>query len=153
VSERQEHPRVRLFLDTNTVISAIAFRGPERWLLRMAARGDFVAIVSPYVLAECARVLSGKFATPHDVVTESLAGLGAITVSEPGAALVAEAGACLRDPADAPVLAAAWDARADALVTGDKDLHAADQDRVLVIRTAEALELVRGNPTHRAGAP
>jgi len=148
VSERLGPRRPRLFLDTNTLVSAMAFRGPERWLLRYAKRGDVVALVSRYVLTECAHVLAAKLATPHGVITESIAGLPVYVVPEPQGDIVSAAAALLRDPDDAPVLAAAWLAGADALVTGDKDLHTAKQDRVRVIRTAEALAwIARGQTT------
>lgn len=153
MSEWRSRPRPRLFLDTNTLVSAMAFRGPERWLLRLAARGDIVVLVSPYVIAECTRVLTTRFATPSDVVAESLAALQVSIVSEPGDIMVAEARATVRDPDDAPVLAAAWQAGADALVTGDKDLHAADQDRVRVMRTAEALAWVASAQTPEQTPP
>jgi len=125
----------------------MAFRGPERWLLRLAARGDVTLLVSPYVLSESARVLSTKFATPHDVVAGSLAALPVGVVSEPEDVAVAEARIAVRHPEDAPVLAAAWSAETDALVTGDKDLHAAQQDRIRVVRTAEALAWIAGTQT------
>jgi predicted nucleic acid-binding protein len=96
------------------------------------------------VLSECARVLATKLQAPLEVVEEALAGLPVVTMSEPKDAAVAEARAVVRDAGDAPVLAAAWQAGVDALVTGDKDLHAAQQDRVRVLRTNEALALVAG---------
>ncbi len=50
----------------------------------------------------------------------------------------------LRDPTDAPVLAAALKADVDALVTGDKDLHELEGSVPLrVLRTGDAIETVQ----------
>jgi putative PIN family toxin of toxin-antitoxin system len=134
--------RPRLFLDANILISGLVFDGPEFRLLCLLDAGSFEAVASDYVLGEVRRVLAKRFGLAAADVEQSLSGLRTEVARAPAPNLTAEAEAILRGPADAPVLAAAWQSAADALVTGDKDLHAARQDRVPVARTAGALRMI-----------
>lgn len=47
----------RVVLDTNVVVSACFWRGPSSQCLEAWARGNFIALVSPPILAEYAEVL------------------------------------------------------------------------------------------------
>ncbi len=133
---------LRLFLDSNILVSGVVFVGLEHDLLRLAAQGGFLPVVSTYVLSEVTRVLLAKFDLPEGPVNRALEALPLAMAPEPPEALIQAAEALLRDPADAPVIAAAWQANVNGLVTGDRDLFAADQRRVRVLRTREALKLV-----------
>lgn len=142
MSEKQVEPPARFFLDANVLISGLLFRGPERELLLAAEAGLFQALTSDYVLREVERVLRDKFRLPAEAVEEALETLPVQRTPDPADGIVAEAEAVLRDPADAPVLAAAWEAGVKALVTGDQDLLTVEESRLQVLTAPAALDLL-----------
>ena len=108
---------MKLFLDTNVLLSAILVPGSCRELLKgRALAHDW--FTSPGLLAELAEKLSGKLAldperTPLYLVYRQRARL---ITPDPLIAPVC------RDPDDDLVLATALAAGADLIITGDKDL-------------------------------
>lgn len=119
-----------MILDTNVIVAGIAYpTGPPGRIVTAWRSGVLQVVLSPWILTECARVLPRlrRFSTMslgdiRDLV-ESLA--FAADVVEPDLlAMKKAADAHVRDAADEPVLAALIASRADALVTGDKDLLA-----------------------------
>jgi len=109
---------VRVFLDTNVLVSAHATRGLCRDVLRLIL-AEHTLLSAEVVLVEVERVLTTKFRLPEEVVQEVIASLREHHV-EPRPESVGDL--VVRDPDDAWVLASALAARADVLVTGDPDL-------------------------------
>jgi putative PIN family toxin of toxin-antitoxin system len=109
---------VRVFLDTNVLVSAFATRGLCADLLRqILARHQL--LVGEIVLAELEKALTRKLKVPAPTVREILASLREHeVVPQPQAA--ADYG--IEDPDDAWIVASAEAAEADVLVTGDTDL-------------------------------
>lgn len=134
---------LRLFLDANIVASGLLFRGPESEILLAAERGAFTAVTTTYVLDQVRRVLIAKFGPLEADVISALRALPVEVVDPPTVSEIEDARALLRDPSDAPVLAAAWAAASDGLVTGDLDLHAVGRDAgIPILRAAGALRLL-----------
>jgi predicted nucleic acid-binding protein len=131
-------------LDTNVLISAMRFAGPPRGLLEAAVAGEVRLLEPDYVLREVRRVLLTKFLlAPHDVEA-AIAGLPAQVIPNPPVALVMRAETLINDRADAPVLAAAWQSKVQAIVTGD--LHfflPVIRETVEVMTPREALDMLR----------
>lgn len=133
---------VRLVLDTNTVVSALLWRGPPSLLLDAARRGEVALHTSSALLAELARVLGRrKFLGPIERFGVSLDGLIegyaelAPLVHAPQIAPVVFA-----DPDDDHVLACAIAAKADLVVSGDSDLLKLGQYQgIPIVSPAEAL--------------
>ncbi len=115
-------PDRALFVDANVLVSAVLFHGPEERLVHLAHGGSVRLQTSAYVLEQVRRVLAVKFALPADRVDQAIDLLPVSVVPEAGESALARAHGLLRDPSDAPVLAAAWDCGAAVLVTGDRDL-------------------------------
>jgi putative PIN family toxin of toxin-antitoxin system len=109
---------VRVFLDTNVLVSAHATRGLCRDVLRLVL-AEHTLVTAEVVLTELERVLTTKFKTPLDVVRDVIDPLRDHHV-EPRPQSVGSLS--VRDPDDAWVLASAIAARAEVLVTGDPDL-------------------------------
>ncbi|HEX8695566.1 MAG TPA: putative toxin-antitoxin system toxin component, PIN family [Longimicrobium sp.] len=111
---------MRVFLDTNVILSGFATRGLCFDVLELVlAHLDFEFVTGEVILDEVARVAARKFkSSPHRVqrLLEILSEyhVEPLPVSLP---LVD-----IRDKSDLPVLASALAAGADVLVTGDKDL-------------------------------
>ncbi len=109
---------MRVFFDTNVLISAYTARGLSSDLFRLVL-SEHEVLVGEVNLQEFSRVLRQRFRVPVDEVTRAQRELHEHTiVPKPGAVPVLE----IRDPDDAWVLASAVAAQADVLVTGDKDL-------------------------------
>ncbi len=109
---------MRVFLDTNVLVSAYATRGLCADVLRLVL-AEHELITAEVVLQELERVLLGKIRLTPDVVQDVLAFLRQYP-AEPKPE--ARADLPVRDPDDAWVLASALAAGAEVLVTGDLDL-------------------------------
>ena len=113
---------MRLVLDTNVLVSAIVFGGRPRDVLQTVVTGAHRLVLSPAILYELHRVLIGsKFRYPvavADHIDAELRELAEIVEPETRLSVVT------RDPADNRVLECAVEGRADAIVSGDRDLLA-----------------------------
>lgn len=109
---------MRVVLDTNVLVSALAFPGskPDRILERVRRR-ETALFVSSFIRGELERVLAGKFRhTPAEVRQRVAAIRRVATLVEPGERIhLVEA---MDD--DNRILECAVAARADCLVTGDR---------------------------------
>ncbi len=112
----------RLVLDTNVVLSALLFHaGAVSWLRAAWQSETVLPLASRTTIAEFIRVLSyPKFRLTaderEDLLADYLPWCETVIVANP-----IEVPDC-RDPFDRPFLELALTARADALITGDKDL-------------------------------
>lgn len=109
---------MRVFLDTNVLVSAFATRGLSADVLRLVL-AEHELVTGEIVLNELRRVLTEKIRLPEAVLAEALEVLSDHDV-EPTARPVTVVG--ITDPSDARVLATALAAGADVLVSGDGDL-------------------------------
>ena len=114
--------RPRLVLDTNVLLSALLFHAGSLAWLRRAWQADAIRpLASRATTEELIRVLAyPKFkltdGNREDLLDDYLPWCETVTVPNP-----IEVPDC-RDPCDRPFLALALAAKADALITGDKDL-------------------------------
>jgi putative PIN family toxin of toxin-antitoxin system len=117
---------MKLLVDTSVLVSAaLRDRLPERVVLAIAAREEWIWIATPEILAEYVDVLRRpKFNLSAEVISQwsELLRMRVVQVPSPP---TADSVHFPRDPKDAPFLAAALAYDADWLVTGDRDLLAA----------------------------
>ncbi|QUN31843.1 putative toxin-antitoxin system toxin component, PIN family (plasmid) [Cupriavidus sp. KK10] len=117
-------PGLRVVLDTNVLVSGLAYRGSVPGRIVAAWRqGGLDVVLSRYILDEMIRVLPRlprvqMTATEIRDLADSLMFLAEIV--EPSGA----PDEALRDPADQPILLTLLAAKAQYLITGDKDLLA-----------------------------
>ena len=110
---------MRVVLDSNEYISAFVFGGPPRTLLERAEQGLFELVVSPFIQAEVAGVLtSSKFGWTAERASFAAKPLWAVARAVNPKKSIA---AC-RDEGDNRVLECAVEAEAQVIVTRDKDL-------------------------------
>jgi putative PIN family toxin of toxin-antitoxin system len=109
---------VKVFLDTNVLVAAFATRGLCADVVRLVL-AEHELLVSPAVLEELARALTGKLHVPEQTTREVVAFLRA-SASTVEASVVPPID--VRDPDDAVILGQALANSAEVLVTGDKDL-------------------------------
>ena len=117
---------MRVVLDTNVVSSALLWGGTPERLIELAGEGSLELFTSEALLAELAGILGrSKFA--QKLRQKNLSAAEIVARYREIAEIVEAAPieeAALRDPDDAHVLACALAARAEAIVSGDADLHA-----------------------------
>lgn len=121
---------MRVFLDTNVLVSGFATRGLCADVIRLVL-AEHQVIIADVVLNELKRVLKHKIQLPGEQIQEILAFLESQTVQPKPRS---PSPIPVRDEDDQWVLASALAAKADVLVTGDKDLlDVADEVRNLTI--------------------
>ena len=128
---------MRVVLDTNVVASALLWGGTPERLIQAADEEGLELFTSEALIAELAGILERpKFAAKLAELNSSPAELvaryreiaeivEAATIQEPQ----------LRDPDDAAVLSCALAAQAEAIVSGDADLHALGTYQAIPILT------------------
>jgi putative PIN family toxin of toxin-antitoxin system len=134
---------VKIFLDTNVLVSAVATRGLCADVFHTVL-AEHQLIVGEAVLAELRRVLRQKIRLSADAIEEMDTFIRRQALVVTGAPPLRIK---LRDPNDRAVLAEAVAGGADVLVTGDQDLLTAVGRSPLPIVTPRGLwEILRGNP-------
>ena len=124
---------MRVVLDTNVLLSALAFPGskPDRILLRVR-HGEIELFLSDFIVAELERILRDKFrftTRQTDDRVSAIRRMATLVVPEERIALVAA-----KDD-DNRILECAVAAHADYLVTGDKE-------HLLPLRSIGATQIV-----------
>lgn len=109
---------MRVFLDTNVLVSAFATRGVCADVLRVVL-AEHTLVTGEVVLRELGRVLRTRIGLPPGAVREIDEFLREYEVVPKPAT---RAAVPQRDPEDQWVVASAVESRADVLVTGDRDL-------------------------------
>lgn len=137
---------MRLVLDTNVVASGLLWNGAPSRLLDAAQTGELELFTSTRLLAELAGILArAKFAKsiaatglPREELVLGYAELA--TVIAPAAIPPTIAA----DPSDDQVLACAFTANADLIVSGDKHLHSlgGKYNGIRIVRPAEAVSII-----------
>lgn len=126
-------------LDTNVLVSAFGWDGPERRLYRLARDGSLRAATSPELLAELERVLSypkfGLDSAEIDAITREVKSTSTVVASARRIEAVPE------DPSDDRVLECAVAADAEWIVSGDHHLLALDSfEGISIVETVTLLE-------------
>lgn len=109
---------MKVFLDTNVLVSGFATRGLCADVIRLVL-AEHELVIAEVVLIELERVLKQKLQLPGEQIQQILAFLKSQTVQPTPKSL---SPIPVRDEDDRWVLASALVAKADVLVTGDKDL-------------------------------
>lgn len=126
---------MKIALDTNVLVSAIATRGLCEDILNLVV-AQHQLVVSVTVLTELQRVLRQKMRVPGKIVRELDDLLHREAIIAPKAPALSIA---IRDATDVPVLAEAVAAGAEVLVTGDRDLLEVTDELPIRILTPRGL--------------
>lgn len=132
---------MRVFLDTNVLVSAFATRGICADVLRVVL-AERTLVTGEVVLQELGRVLRKRIGLPPGTVKEidELLREHEVTAKPRSRATVPE-----RDPDDQWVVASAIEGRADVLVTGDRDLLDIASAPIRIVDPRGFWDLVRHN--------
>ena len=132
---------MKVFLDTNVLVSAFATRGLCADLLRRLL-SEHELVVGEVVLEELTRVLREKFSLPENILGHIVTLLREQTVVPLPQGPMAMT---VRDADDVKVLATAQAAEVDVLVTGDRDLlDIAKSSPVRIVDPRGMWRLLRG---------
>jgi putative PIN family toxin of toxin-antitoxin system len=114
---------VKVVIDTNVLVSAVLRdRDPEAVILFVLEQDDFTWVVSDAILNEYRNVLARKRLGIPDLIQQRwLELIGSLT----SIVSVDQTISFPRDPKDAKFLACALSARAEFLITGDRDFSEA----------------------------
>jgi uncharacterized protein len=136
---------LRLVADTNTVVSALLWRGTPHRLFQALETAEIAFYTSRALLDELADVLARRklaraVRASEKSVATLLANYEAFAQLIESRPLREPVG---RDPDDEAVLACALAARADLIVSGDKDLLVLKaHQRMRIVNAAEALRII-----------
>jgi len=135
---------VKLFVDANTLISGLLYRGNERFLLELGRYGTCDLVTIEYVRGEVEEFLRLPPVRISDDERRRLMAIHDRSVfvsGDPPVEKIREARGRIRDEQDLPILAGFEASGADYLVTGDRELRQATPKG---ITTRRALELLLG---------
>jgi uncharacterized protein len=108
---------IRATLDTSVLVSALNFGGILERVLQALDSESFLLCISPSIIEETKRVLTARFEWSQDDLEALDQIVSQAEIVEPARVVHAS-----RDPDDDHVLACALEAKADVIVSGDKDL-------------------------------
>jgi putative PIN family toxin of toxin-antitoxin system len=123
----------RIVLDTNVIVSALEFGGVPRTVLELADVGKCEFFYSEPIQAEVHRILAEKFDWAPAELQEVLPvvwSMGELVVPRTIVHVI------LRDPDDDRIIECALEAKANYIVSGDKDLLTLGKYRSISIVTA-----------------
>lgn len=132
---------MRVFLDTNVLISAVATRGLAADVFRVVLT-EHTLVTGEVVIRELRRVMKRKLRVHDQAIDEFEALIREYDVI-PKPKKPAAFG--IRDPDDQWVLASAIEGGVDVLVTGDKDLLSARRSPVRILNPRDFWSLLRGD--------
>jgi putative PIN family toxin of toxin-antitoxin system len=135
---------VRVVFDTNVLVAAFAADGLCAKLLRRANKHEFVLLVCPVILEEFQGALEKKLGATKEEIGKALALLREVSVMAGEPPPAAKPARIIRDPDDNLILFCAVTAKADFLVTGDKDLLAIREHEKIRILDPRRFELLFG---------
>ena len=109
---------MKVVLDTNVYISAILFGGSCEEILKLAGQGSFELIISKNIIVEIESVLKEKFKWSKNKISETLTFIrGVAVVINPEISL----SVIKNDPSDDKIIECAVAAKANYIVTGDRN--------------------------------
>lgn len=138
---------MRVFFDTNVLVSGLVARGVCADLLRLVL-AEHELVTSEFAIEELKRVLRMKFAaTAQDLADAEALLRDEEVIATPSRTTIE----VTRDPSDAWIVASAIAAEADVLVTGDRDLLELSANVPFPIVTPRGFwEMLRNRPANGA---
>ena len=131
-------PTLRVVLDTNVLASGIAFaNGIPARIVGAWDQGAIKVVLSRYILGELARILPRFDYKLHWKPSEYEDLIDILTLRAELVEPEPVTPKAVRDPGDLPVLGTFLAAKADYLITGDKDLLALTENYPTIVSPAD----------------
>ncbi|MBI4491178.1 MAG: PIN domain-containing protein [Chloroflexi bacterium] len=112
---------LRVMLDTTVLLAGTIWPRFPYEVLHHALRGDFQAVLCPFILAQARRKFRELFPAHVEQFETFLCDLAYDEVPDPAPKAVAAHRGLMRDPTDLPIALAAINAGVDYLISDDKD--------------------------------
>lgn len=130
----------RVFLDTSVILAAtFSSKGASREIIRRALQGSIAAVISDFVIEEARRNVASRFADLAEKIDIFFASNNFEVVQ--ATFLEVQAAAKYIAAKDAPIVAAAKQAKVDYLVSMDKQ-HLANIEVVPIVRKQLGVNIV-----------
>ena len=136
---------MRVFVDTNIVISALLFPNGKTAKVFSHLLRKHTVIISSYIREECKEVFEKKFPTKMKQLEIFFYGINFEEFATPDK-IDGQKYPNMRDVKDLPVLASAILSDSDILLTGDKDFADVKIDRPLIFTPTRYFELIEHKP-------
>lgn len=129
---------IRVLLDTNVIVSAIAFGGIPAEVLGFIIKGELIGITSDTLISEALEVFSKKIGLSHNRVEAFRQMMKhSFHIIHPKKRI-----SILRDEPDNRVLEAAVEGHCRYIITGDKELlQLTSYKRITIIKPGQFLQL------------
>ncbi|MBU0636528.1 putative toxin-antitoxin system toxin component, PIN family [Candidatus Micrarchaeota archaeon] len=139
---------LRVLIDTNIFLSGLFFKGNERKILEMAALGKIRLFLPEHVLIETQNIIQRKsqcFGNQPQALNmlKQITDKARIIPIREYKAKLPKANKLIRDPKDAPILAAVMSVQHDYFLSGDKDFQVLEIPTHYT--TKEALQKIQKN--------
>ncbi len=135
---------MRIMLDTNIIVSGIAFTGNERKLLEAIYCNNTTLVLSEYVILEAKTVIKRKFPGKEGLLDDFINLFQVEIATIPLKKEINEAQSIIRDQKDAIILATAIKVKPDIFVSGDLDFHTSKINSLInVMHSKEAVTLIK----------
>ena len=132
---------MRVFVDTNIVISAILFPNGKTAKVFSYLLERHTVIISSYTKEECEDVFEKKFPLKKELLDIFFDGISFEEFNSPNK-LDEKQYPKIRDIKDLPVLASAILSDSDILITGDKDFEDVKIDKPLIFTPTKYFDLI-----------
>lgn len=133
---------MRVFVDTNVIISAILFPKSKVAEAFTFVLQDHQLIISEYIIAELKQVFADKFTNKLEALDKFLDAISyeLAKVKEP---IDCTKFPQIRDKYDLPILVGAIESKADVLITGDKDFEGIEIKGLEILKPASFIDRYR----------
>ena len=132
---------MRVFVDTNIIISAILFPSGKTARVFSHLLEKHTVIISSYTKKECEEVFKRKFPLKRELLDIFFDGISFEEFNSPNK-IDEKQYPKIRDIKDLPVLASAILSDSDILVTGDKDFEDVKIDKPLIFTPTKYFDLI-----------
>ncbi|PIZ64452.1 MAG: putative toxin-antitoxin system toxin component, PIN family [Candidatus Marinimicrobia bacterium CG_4_10_14_0_2_um_filter_48_9] len=134
---------MRVFLDTNVLVSAVATRGICADIFREVL-STHTLVTSEALFGEVRRILDQKLKVPQKTVTEFILLLSENSKSTNSAGTSLKISIDIRDQDDVTILNSALDGGAEIFITGDKEILTLHQVQAMrIISPRQFWELIK----------
>jgi len=129
---------MKVFFDTNVIISAYYFDGNERRTLMMIIGSQHIPVISTQVITEIQKVMKDKFQEKERDVEAFIERL----LADVGLVRDYKIEVDIKDELDKNIIGSSIISGCDILVTGDKEIINCDIKDIQIVNAGELLELL-----------
>lgn len=120
-TNKSTHKRLRIIIDSNTLMRGVIHPRFAFCILNHAFKGDFELVLIPYNIEEAIRNIAKKFPNRLQSLEQFLTKCPYILIKDPSLNELKKHADLVRDKTDLPLAVAAINPKVDYLISNDKD--------------------------------